>query len=150
MSWITLTEADVQTKLAGAELTALKSVALSAGQGNPLPAILAQVVQEVRGYVAACTQNKLGDGATIPQELETAALAIIRYRLATRLPVASLLTDARKEEYRDALTLLRACAACNFRIEQPATPSAQIVGGPAVAVASSQALRTKRSQMRGL
>jgi len=150
MSWNTLAESDVQTKLAGAELAALKTAALASGQANPLTAIISQVVQEVRGYTAACNQNELGAGETIPQELETAALAIIRYRLATRLPVASLLTDVRKEEYRDALTLLRSVAKCEFRIEQPATPTAQIISGPAVQQVSGECRRVTRTTMKGL
>lgn len=125
MSWITLTEAHVLTKLSAPELAALKSAATGAGQADPLPEIVAQVVREVRGHVAGCDKNTLGPAGTIPDELQGAALNRVRYELATRLPVASLLTDARKESNRDALTLLQRVASCQFAIVQPETAGEQ-------------------------
>ena len=130
MSWITLTESDVLTRLSGPELSALKTAALGAGQGNPLPEVIAQVVREVRGHVAACDRNRLGEGQTIPDELLGAALNRIRYELVTRLPVASLLTDARREANRDATALLGRVAACQFAIVAPATASAEVLPTP--------------------
>lgn len=131
MPWITLAEADVLTKLAAPELAAMKTAALGAGQANPLPEVITQVVREVRGYVAACDRNRLGEGATIPDELLGAAISRIRFELATRLPVASLLTDARREANRDALTLLSRVAACTFVLEQPAAVSPEVSAAPA-------------------
>jgi len=119
MSWITITESNVQTKLAGAELTALKSFALASGQTSPLTEIIEQVVDEIRGYVAACARNTLGVAGTIPAKLLSAALAMIRYRLATRLPIKSLLTDDRVKENEAAIRLLEQVAACKFAIEDP-------------------------------
>jgi phage gp36-like protein len=122
MAWITITESDVQTRLAGAELTALKSAALATGQTSPLSDIIAHVVDEMRGYIAACAANTLGQAGTIPAKLLSAALAMIRYRLATRLPVKSLLTEDRVKENEAAIRLLEQVAACKFAIEEPATP----------------------------
>ncbi len=122
--WITLTETDVQTRLSGPELAALKSAALATGQSDPLPALVASVAREVRGYVAAGERNTLGPAGTIPDELESASLARVRYELATRLPVASLLTEARKEANRDALARLRDVAAGKFLIVQPPSEDA--------------------------
>lgn len=130
MSWIEITTDDVQRKLAGAELTALKTKALSAGQEDPLPDIISDVVGEIRGYVAACASNRLGSGATIPEKLKSAALAMIRFRLATRLPVASLLTDDRRKENSDALSLMRDVAGCRFAIEEPDEVSTEVIGAP--------------------
>ena len=125
MSWITLTEAQVLTKLSAPELAALKTAATAPGQTDPLPEILAQVVREVRGHVAGCDRNTLGPADTIPDELLGAALNRVRYELATRLPVASLLTEARKESNRDALTLLQRVASCQFALVQPETAGEQ-------------------------
>lgn len=119
MSWIVITEAAVRSTLAAAELSALRTVQLAAGQADPLAEIIARTVDEVRGYVAAYSQNRLGADGTIPAELESAALALVRYRLATRLPIKTLLTDARKDEQRDALTLLRDVAGGRFAIVPP-------------------------------
>lgn len=118
--WIEITAADVQTRLAGAELSAYRSAGMAAGQADPLPEIISAVVNEVRGYVAACARNTLGAGATIPDKLKSTALAMVRYRLITRLPLT--IGEERKQEYRDALDLLREVAACRFAVEEPETP----------------------------
>jgi hypothetical protein len=150
MSWITLAESDVITKLSGPEIAAMKTAALQAAQANPLPEVIAQVVKEIRGYVAACAQNQLGDGETIPDELLGAAISRVRYELATRLPVASLLTEDRRTANADALTRLRDVAACRFAIEQPATPSDQVITGPAVEVVTKTKRQATRAKLSGL
>lgn len=150
MSWATLTEAKFLQHCTGAETNAIKTAALGTGQGEPLTDTLAKVVQEVRGYVAGNAQNTLGEGVTIPNELENAACAIARYRALNRLPVKSLLTETRIAEYRDALTLLRDVAAGRFAIEQPATQSDQVITGPAVEVVTSTTRNATRAKLAGL
>lgn len=150
MSWLTITEANVLSKLSAPELAAMKTAALASGQANPLTEAIADVVREVRGYVAACSGNTLGEGDTIPDELLGAAINRIRYELATRLPVASLLTDARKEANRDAVALFGRVAACTFRIIPPTTAAAAQAGGPAVQVVSTTTRQASRSHLSGL
>lgn len=150
MSWITLTEADVITKLSGPELAAMKTAALQAAQTNPLTEVITQVVREIRGYVAACQRNTLGDGDTIPDELLGAAVSRIRFELATRLPVASLLTQARTDANSQALTLLRDVAACKFLVIEPDTAAPKQAPGVGVEIAKSTRLRTRRSATNGL
>ena len=150
--WITLTESAVLTRLSGPELTALKTAALGTGQTNPLTEVITQVVREVRGYVSASTRNRLGTGETIPDELSAAALSRIRFELATRLPVASLLTDARREANRDAIALLRECAAGRFTLVAPETEAADQAAnasGPAVST-SNPTRQWSRSGQAGL
>lgn len=118
--WVEITEADVQTRLAGAELAAYRSAAKATGQIDPLPEIINAVVDEVRGYVAACDRNTLGVGNTIPEKLVSAALAIIRFRLITRLPLS--IGEERKTEYSDALRLLERVSECKFAVEEPTVP----------------------------
>lgn len=150
MSWNTLTEAKFLQHCTGAEATAIKTAALASGQADPLADTLAKVVQEVRGYIAAHQQNALGEGVTIPDELENAACAIARYRAFNRLPVKSLLTETRITEYKDALALLRDVAAGRFAIEQPVTVSDQVTGGPGVEIVSSTTRRATRAKLSGL
>jgi hypothetical protein len=147
--WITITEADVVPKLSAPEIAAMKSAALQVGQANPLAAVIAQVVLEIRGYVAACQGNVLGDGQTIPDELLGAAVSRIRFELATRLP-AELLNEDRRRANDNALTLLRDVAACRFALVQPATAAADQPGGPAVTVVSSTTRRATRDKLAGL
>lgn len=128
MAWITITEDDVITKLSGPEKAAMNSAALQTLQTAPLPEIIGQVTREIRGYVAACARNTLGDGQTIPDELLGTAISRIRFELATRLPVTSLVTEDRRRANESAITLLRDVARCDFAIVAPASPSGDEVG----------------------
>lgn len=150
MAWITLTETNVITKLSGPEIAAMKTSALQAAQTNPLPGVISQIVKEIRGYVAGCQRNKLGDGETIPEELEGVAISRIRFELATRLPVASLLTEDRRTANANAITLLRDVARCDFLIVQPTSPDAEQPAGPGVEVAKSTTLRMSRDKLSNL
>lgn len=150
MSWLQITEALVVSKLSGPETAALKSAALATAQSDPLAEVIGQVVAEVRGYVGACASNTLGEGDTIPSELLGAAISRIRFELATRLPVASLLTEDRRAANSNALTLLRDVAACKFAVLSPTTAAAQQAGGPAVQVVSSTTRQASRSRLSGL
>ena len=150
MSYITITEDDVITKLSGPEKAAMTTAALQAAQVSPLPAVITQVVAEIRGYVAACERNILGDGETIPSELLGAAINRIRFELATRLPVASLLTQVRIDANEQAIALLRDAAACKFLVVGPETPAADQPGGPAVEIVTSTARRATREKLNGL
>lgn len=132
MAWIEITEANVRTRLSGPELAALKTAALAAGQGSPLAELVAQTVAQVRGYVAAGGFS-LEAGQTIPARLELATLNLIRFELATRLPVASLLTEDRRKASESALQLLRDTAAGRFIPEAAAIPDAEESAAPAPA-----------------
>lgn len=151
MSWITLTEAHVVAKLSGPEIAAMKTAALQAAQANPLTEIIAQVVGEIRGYVGACANNTLGDGETIPSELTGAAVSRVRYELATRLPVPSLLTEARIAANAAAITQLRDTAACRFAIVAPATEAEdQPAGGAQAEVVRCTTRTATRRNLAGL
>jgi hypothetical protein len=152
MSWTTITEAKFLEQCAGPEVTAIKSAALGTGQSEPLTATIAKVVQEVRGYVAACAQNRLdSDTSKIPAELEADAIAIVRYRALNRLNVRSLLSESRAQEYRDALDKLKMVAACKFALEQPTDVSTQVIpSGSAAEVVTSTTRQSTRSNLAGL
>ena len=145
MPWIPITEAMVRTRLAGAELNALQNAALGDNQTDPLPEIVAQVVDEVRGYVAAGGVT-LGAGSTIPSKLQSATLAIIRYRLATRLPVKSFLTEDRKTENADALRLLNRVADGKYAVEEPTDPDAESIGAPSPRFSPKTRVYDRQSQ----
>lgn len=129
MSWIELTEADLLTALSGPELEKLRAAALKSGQSDPVQPVLDQITSEVRGRVAACDRNQLGDGNTIPSELKDAALALVVMRIMTR--AAGTVIDpqgARKAAAERAAKTLEAVAACRFAIVQPVTASTDEVG----------------------
>jgi hypothetical protein len=144
--WITVTEDMVKTRLAGAELTALRTAALSAGQADPLAEVIAEVVNEVRGYVAACKANRLESGTKIPEKLKTTALARIVFELASRLPVKGIVTAERKEANTAAKRLLEQVAACQFAVEEPVTPDAEKVSNPSPKITDRTLSFTREDQ----
>lgn len=138
MAWIAIDTDDVKTRLAGAEVTALQSSALASGQADPLPEIVTQVVDEVRGYIAA-GGFALEEGSKIPSKLLSAALAIIRYRCATRLPVKSFLTEDRVRENEAAIRLLERVSDGKFAVEEPVTEEDEASGGSSPSMSDTKA-----------
>lgn len=150
--WIPITTAAVQSRLADAEISAARSVALADGQADPLDEIVSRVVREVRGYVAGNRDNVLAEGDTIPEECEDSALALIRFRLCSRLPVPSLITDARKAEKDEALTFLRDVAAGRIAVVQPISPAVadEQAGGTITPTLCAPRRRFSRRQQDGI
>lgn len=143
--WTEITEDLVKTRLAGAEVTALQTAALAAGQTDPLPEIVTQVVDEVRGYIAAGGFG-LEEGAKVPSKLVSATLAVIRYRLATRLPARSLLTEERKAENDAAIRLLERVADGKFAVEEPAAASSETIGGASPSMTAKTRVFTRTDE----
>jgi phage gp36-like protein len=147
MAWQSISTDDIKTRLAGAEVSALQTAALASGQTDPLPEVVAQVVDEVRGYVAA-GGIPLGAASTIPAKLLSAALAIVRFRLATRLPRFPF-DDNRKTEYRDAVALLGRVADGRFLVEEPTTLDTESTAAPSPSV-TAKTLTHQRANEDGL
>lgn len=122
MAWTTLNESQLEDLLSGAEKAALKAF-LASGQENPVPGILARVAGLVRGKIAANDKNTLGEGDTLPATLLDSALVIARHRLLNRLPMPALLTEGRRNEYRDAMKILDDVASGGMAVERPDSPT---------------------------
>jgi hypothetical protein len=134
-NWNALTSDDVKNRLTKPELTALLGAARQVEQTPEgiLADAISTVTSEVRGYVAGCARNQLGAEGTIPDELASSALALLRRYLFTRLPnMKPLYDDIRQTETKDALDRLRDTAAGKFAIvppEAPAPATEQASGG---------------------
>jgi hypothetical protein len=124
--WIALTEADILTAANAPSLAAARTAVLKAGQADPLPEAIEQVTREVRGRVAACAKNSLGDAGTIPDECKAAAIDMCVYRLCKRLG-AALLTPIVADANANAIAFMKDVAACDVLVEQPATVSEEVV-----------------------
>lgn len=150
--WITITIDDLHDRMSGVEVARLREVARAAGQDDPLPGVIHEVVQEVRGYVAAWDNNLLNVGDTIPQKLKGAAMSILRYRLATRLPgMGNLLDEPRQREYTEANRLLSRVAEGKFEVDKPQEPVyTEVVGGPGVQVVNSRERVADKEGLSGL
>jgi phage gp36-like protein len=123
MSWITLTPAHVDESLSAAELDALRSLQLADGQADPVPEAIARTCTQVNGYVAAQAGHPVGQAGTIPEELLTSAISIVRWRVIGRLPVKLFTTENRRKEYEDAIAELKDVAKGTFAISFPADPA---------------------------
>jgi hypothetical protein len=137
--WVEITEDDLLTAISGPELEAIRAAALGAGQADPVQPTIDQVTRKVRSYVAACADNELGTGNTIPDELMDDALALIIVRLMPR--AAGLMIDAsevRRNAAKDAMTNLRAVSRCGMALEQPATVSSEVVVSPSPSIKANK------------
>lgn len=152
MAWKTLTVEAIENRLTAPEMTALTNEAKKETQEPEtiLADAIAAVTVEVRGYVAACARNILGPAGSIPDELESAALALLRRHLFTRLPgMRRLFDELRQRETEDALQRLRDTARCDFAIVPPEEAGDQ-AAGPASEVVSSRTRILTREDTRGL
>ena len=112
-NWRAITEADIATRLSGAELAAYRNAALDAGEGDPVALLIAAVTDLVRGYVAGCSRNTLGADGQVPKVLIDNALSIIVLRIMSRCYGEVLdLTGQRKSDAEAAILVLRDVAKC--------------------------------------
>jgi len=128
--WIAITEAALQTGITGPELDAARSAALAEEQADPVPEVIQQVTRQVRGYVANCDRNTMGEGETIPDECLGAAVSLVVQGLCKRLPGKVVFTEERATAAADAVNFLRDVASCRFRIAQPEVQSTEKLAAP--------------------
>lgn len=149
--WIPLTEDHLKEALSGPEVEAFRTAALAEGQADPVPGMIAAVTRTVRAKAAACAKNVLGAGQTIPDELLTAAKAILAWEVLTRLPGNDpSLYEMREKRKNDALRELDALAGCRLAIEQPETVSPEKTAKPGFEQTGGNPRQVTRRTMRGL
>jgi len=152
MNWITLTENDLKTALTVREREDFGTEVTDVAVPDRVPQILADVVAEVRGYIASCQQNTLSADATkIPISMRAHALSIARWRLLTTIPRYNP-GDARKAEYDAALAYFAKVATCKIRPEpaDDATPNTVPSEAPSGVTWMAPGSRTGRKRMNGL
>ncbi|MFA5264511.1 MAG: hypothetical protein WC378_11865 [Opitutaceae bacterium] len=148
-NWITPTQADVLTVMAGAELDAVRSQALADGQTDPLPGAISEIVQLVRGFVAASAT--LSSGETIPRKLLGASLNLIRDRLLSRLPIQDLSNPDRTAQTKAAYDLLKMVRQGDLQVDTADDPITTETASPApVELASSSRSHFSRNSLNGL
>jgi hypothetical protein len=151
MAWIELTAARLLDKTA--ELELVKDVLLTDDQDadDIIADELASTVKRVRGYCP--TSTPLGEGSTIPDELEDAALALVRVKVFTRIKaLSSFLSDARTKEAENAMTELRAWARGDFKVVPPVTESASQAssGSASEVIGTTRPVQASRANLSGL
>lgn len=150
MPWITLTLDDLNRSLSAPERSALEKVAVE-GADNPVQTVIAEIISEVRGYVASSGRVSLGAGATIPDKLKSAALARIRFESFTRLPIGrSLLTEDRVAANEAAVRLLERCADGKFSVDEPTEASTETIGSAKPSFGEGRNSNWTRGSQEGL
>lgn len=128
MAWIEFQSSDFLNANSAPELEKLRAAATGDAQADPVNAIAAALVDEIRGHVAV--KNTLGPAGTIPQELLACAIDIFRFRATLRVPGLKLLQDdARRTAYNNAVALLQRVAEGRFTVSAPEEESEAEMGG---------------------
>jgi len=152
MAWRALTSDDVKSSLTAIELAAFSAIARQAGGADPMAKALSRTTGEVRGYIAGCERNTLGEDGTIPDECIGAASDLAAWYIVTGpgIRLNSDLIEARKEKKNDAVKFLQRIASCDVKIAQPITPSADVIPRSEFVRTSGNTRQSTRSKMSGL
>jgi len=121
-AWIEITTTLLASRFSQTEWTAFTTAAKAISGQDVITTTIRDVCAEVVGSVLSCPRNAAGTEGTIPPELVSTTLEILRATLASRLPAASIVfDDVRKDLLRAARERLAAVAKCDFYISPPTT-----------------------------
>lgn len=153
MPWLTLTGDHLKAATSLTEYRALTSAQLANPGVAPTEEQLATVIGEIHGYLRTGGWP-LGPATQIPATLKAAALDLLVYRMGARLNIPALLTDSRKDLYRDAIKKLEAIAARKLEPDAPdttPTESSQPTGptGPTFTTTRTRTQNFSRSAQDG-
>ncbi len=151
ISWVTITAADLKDYMVAAQVSALQTAALGAGQADPFNTIMPDVVARVRAKIASCEGNILSATPnSVPPELRMFTCHLILEGMQARLPGLKL-TDEQKTIIEDAKRQLDRIADCDDEVSTPTDPAEPAIqsGAPAEIVTKSTRQR-KPSQLAGL
>jgi len=128
MAWITPTEADILTRVSGAELDAFRSAALGTDQPDPVAAQISTVVAFMRSYIARCPTVDMTTKieGTIPASGLHAFLDIIVPTIQGR-PAGAVIEGTngiRLDARSDAMRWLKDAAQCLVAVDEVPPPTA--------------------------
>ena len=153
MEWTTLTEDDLLSSMTIRERDDFAKTSVGISVDDRVTPILADLVAEVRGYIATWSPNSISADATkIPPSFKARALAIARWRVLITIPNYQP-GDARKLEYEKADAFFMSVAKGQIRPEpaDDATATAVPSEKPAgVEIVSAPGSRTGRTRMDGI
>jgi hypothetical protein len=121
-SWITLSLADLNNYLVGAQVTALNSSALAAGQSDRFTSIMTDMVNRIRVKIEGCPRNYISaTPLTIPPELKWCACYLIIEAMQAAVPGLKL-TDDQRNQIAKANEQLTRIADCKEVVSVPPDP----------------------------
>lgn len=129
------------------ELDAINAAAIGLGQ-DPLADITATAVNEARAHIADFPSNRLAAGATVPERVVHHIVAIIRYRMMTRLDMS--VSEDRRAEYRAATRFFERVSEGKVAIESPTGETEATSAGGRVETLAQRPRIAGRNQLNGL
>ena len=153
MQWVSITIDNVLSSITENEREKFSKVSTTQAVPDRIVPIIADMVAEIRGYIATWHPNTLSaDPVLIPPSMRARALAVIRWRLLLTIPGYSP-GDERKLEFEKADSYFLLVAKGTIRPE-PAddavptnVPAEQSAG---ITVVSAPPKRTGRANMNGM
>lgn len=152
VAWTTVVLADLNNYLVGAQVNAVNTAALAAGQADRFTEVQLSVVNRIRNKIESCANNRLSATLlTVPPSLKQGACLLIIQALQTSIPALKLSEDQVRliETFESDLT---AIAKCDLKVEEPTDPldPPQVQSGGAIELASSTPRRATRDTLSGL
>ena len=147
-SWITLSLADLNNYLVGAQVTALNSSALAAGQSDRFTSIMTDMVNRIRVKVEGCPRNYISaTPLTIPPELKWCACYLIIEAMQAAVPGLKLTDDQRNQiaKANEQLTRIADCKEVVSVPPDPLVPPDVQRGGQTQLLTRSRRFATRRN-----
>ena len=151
-AWITISLTDLNDYLVGAQVTALNSTALAAGQSARFTRVMTDMVNRIRAAIETCPRNHVSATAlTVPPELKWVACYLIIEALQSGIPGLQLTKDQLRQIASANEQLLRVanCLEAVTRPDDPLSPADVQRGGEAQLLTSARRVAT-REKTKGL
>ena len=97
--WVTPTVADLRARMTDQEYDAFESDVLQQESGDSVPALLSELVDEVRSFVHR-GGYQMGLEGSIPRELLNKTVILVKYRLFDKARTMKMFADGMKDEQK--------------------------------------------------
>jgi hypothetical protein len=142
MPWNALATTDITAEILPDEVAMINAIQ---GGSGMLDTVLASVTAEIQAQILV-GGNQIGQTGTVPDQIRSDAIALVRWKWFCSLPATSLQSDFRKAQYEAAQERLEKIRTGKEKVEIPANP--QAVTGPSFRVETVR--RGARVDERGL
>lgn len=150
VAWTTISSDDLNHYLVAAQVSAMRSAALGAGQADPFTEVMPTVIARIR---AICSTNGKVISATansVPPELKDIACYLILEELQTRLP-GLVLTDEQRRQTDNGRDYLKQIARGDALVSDPLDPiTPPVQQGAPIKVITSRTRLATRDTLKGL
>ncbi|MDB6064942.1 MAG: hypothetical protein JWR26_1150 [Pedosphaera sp.] len=151
-AWLSISLADLNDYLVGAQVTALNSTALAPGQADRFTRVMTDMVNRIRTKIEGCPRNYISaTPLTVPPELKWVACYLIIEAMQAGVPGLKLTDDQRNQiaKANDQLTRVADCKEVVSTPDNPLVPPDVQRGGRTQLISSTRRVAS-REQTEGL